>query len=482
MTGTATPAPVGTRTRRALTFGLCTAVVAVAFEAIAVATAMPAAARELDGLDLYAWAFSLFLIGQLFATVAGGRLCDRIGPARPMAGALLLFAAGLLVAATATTMVQLVLGRLLQGLASGVVGVAMYVVIAHVYDERQRPRMMSYVSSAWVLPSFVGPFAAAWLTEHLDWRAVFWAVLPLLGFGAVMMLPPLLRVADGPASRAPAPDVSDDRRRRNGTPSVRPAALWAAGLAATGAALVQLGGQRLSVVGLLVGVLGLVLVGLSLPNLMPPGFFRFRPGLAPIIVVRALMAGAFFGAEAFLPLMLVEQREVSLLAAGSTLTVGAVGWSLGAWAQSLRRLDVPRDRVIGLGAGSLLLGVGLVAAVAWWRLPLGVVLLAWTFAGLGMGLATSSTSLATMTLSDATSQGRNASSLQFGEAFGGGLFVGVGGTVFAALRPTGDLTLSFASILAAMTVVALLAVLASLRVGPVGPPRHAPAVQSHQVD
>ena len=53
---------------RGLALGLCIAVVAVAFEAISVATAMPAAARELDGLDLYAWAFSLFLIGQLFAT------------------------------------------------------------------------------------------------------------------------------------------------------------------------------------------------------------------------------------------------------------------------------------------------------------------------------------------------------------------------------------------------------------------------------
>jgi MFS family permease len=450
-------------------------VVAVAFETIAVATAMPAAARDLDGLDLYAWAFSLFLIGQLFATVAGGRLCDRIGPARPMAGALVLFAVGLLVAATATSMVQLVLGRLVQGLASGVVGVAMYVVIAHVYHERQRPRMMSYVSSAWVLPSLVGPGVAAWLTEHLDWRAVFWAVLPLLAFGAVMMLPPLLRLADAPAA-VPGPGVAepaagDQAAGPSVTATGRPAALWAAGMAAVGAAVVQLGGQRLSLGGVLLSLAGLVLVALSLPNLMPPGFFRFRPGLAPLIVVRTLVSGAFFGAEAFVPLMLVEQRGVSLLAAGSTLTVGAVGWSIGSWLQSWHRLQLSRSAVISLGAASVLVGVALMALVAWMQLWLGVVAVAWVFAGLGMGLAMAGTSLATMTLSDTTSQGRNASSLQFGDAFGGGLFVGVGGTVFAALRPTGDLTLSFASILAAMTLVALLAVLASLRVGSVGPAR-----------
>jgi MFS family permease len=439
--------------RRGLAVGLCVAVVAVAFEAISVATAMPAAARELDGLDLYAWAFSLFLIGQLFATVAAGRLCDRIGPARPMAGGLTIFGVGLVVAATAPTMLQLVAARLLQGLGAGVVGVAMYVVIAQAFDVRRRPAMFSWISSAWVVPSFVGPTVAAWLTHHLDWRAVFWAVIPLLLIGSAMMLPPVFRVADAPP---PGRETS-----------ARPAALWAAGLAAVGATAVQLGGQRLSLSGVLIGVVGLVMVGAALPNLMPQGFFRFGHGLPPVIVVRALIAGAFFGSEAFVPLMLVEQRHLSLLLAGSTLTVGALGWSTGAWLQSLKSLRLGREWIITLGATSVFLGVGIVALVAWWQLPVVVVAVAWLFAGLGMGLATSGTSLATMTLSGPADQGRNASSLQFGEAFGGGLFIGVGGTIFAALHPSGDLTATFSCVLGAMSVVGLLAVLVSLRTGPV---------------
>jgi MFS family permease len=439
--------------RRALAVGLCVAVVAVAFEAISVATAMPAAARELDGLDLYAWAFSLFLIGQLFATVAAGRVCDRIGPARPMAGGLAIFGVGLVVAATAPTMVQLVVARLLQGLGAGVVGVAMYVVIAQAFDVRRRPAMFSWISSAWVVPSFVGPAVAAWLTHHLDWRAVFWAVIPLLLIGSAMMLPQVFRVADAPP---PGRETS-----------ARPAALWAAALAAFGATAVQLGGQRSSVSGLLIGVVGLLMVGAALPNLMPRGFFRFGHGLPPVIVVRTLIAGAFFGSEAFIPLMLVEQRHLSLLLAGSTLTVGAVGWSTGAWLQSLRSLRLGREWIITLGATSVFVGVGIVALVAWWQLPVFVVAIAWLFAGLGMGLATSSTSLATMSLSRTADQGRNASSLQFGEAFGGGLFIGVGGTIFAALHPGGDLTATFSCVLGAMTVVGLLAVLVSLRTGPV---------------
>ena len=81
--------------QRALTIGLCAIVVAIAFETIAVATAMPAAARDLDGLGYYAWAFSGFLIGMLFATVLTGRLSDRIGPAKPLLVGLVIFLAGL---------------------------------------------------------------------------------------------------------------------------------------------------------------------------------------------------------------------------------------------------------------------------------------------------------------------------------------------------------------------------------------------------
>jgi MFS family permease len=116
--------------QRALTIGLCATVVAIAFETIAVATAMPVAARELDALPYYAWAFSLFLIGMLFATVVCGRVSDRIGPAKPLLAGLVVFLAGLVVAGTAQHMVQLVAGRLVQGLGGGAMNVAMYVCVA----------------------------------------------------------------------------------------------------------------------------------------------------------------------------------------------------------------------------------------------------------------------------------------------------------------------------------------------------------------
>ena len=207
---------------------------------------------------------------------------------------------------------------------------------------------------------------------------------------------------------------------------------------------------------------------LGLPRLMPACFNRLERGLPAVIGARGFLAGAFVGAEAFVPLMMVEERKVALVLAGAALTVGSIGWTTGSWLQSRPWLKIRRDRLITLGCVSLtigLAGTGLVALIP--AIPYWAVAVAWIFSGLGMGLATSSTSLAVMTLSEESEQGRNASSLNLSDALGAGLFVGVSGTIFAALHDSGNLALTFGAVLMSMAVVGLLAVLISLRIGPV---------------
>ena len=66
--------------KKSLIIGLCAGVLAIAFEAMSVSTAMPAAAADLGQKELYAWVFSLFVIGMMATTVIGGRISDRYGP------------------------------------------------------------------------------------------------------------------------------------------------------------------------------------------------------------------------------------------------------------------------------------------------------------------------------------------------------------------------------------------------------------------
>jgi Major Facilitator Superfamily len=363
-----------------------------------------------------------------------------------------IFLAGLVVAGTAQHMSQLVAGRLVQGLGSGAMNVAIYVCVALAFSPRQRPKMFTYISTAWVLPSFVGPPASAWLTQHLSWHWVFFAVIPLAVFGGALASPSLIRMM---RSYQPS-DLA----------AQKPAPLWAAGLLALAVATLQLAGQQLDrvAVGLAIGGLAALLV--ALPPLMPPGFLRFHRGLSQVIQTRGLLSGAFFGGEAFVPLMLVEQRGVPLLQAGAVLTVGAIGWTAGSWLQARPWLRLRRDVLITLGCWSVAVGLALVGLIAFLpTLPYALVAVSWIFAGLGMGLAVSSSSLAAMSLSATAEQGRNASSLNVYDALGSGIFVGVAGTVFAALQPSGNLALTFGLVELSMAIVALLGVLTSLRIG-----------------
>lgn len=439
--------------RRALAIGLCVLEVAIAFEVIAVATAMPAAGRDLGGLSSYAWAFSLFMIGMLFSTVISGRMSDRIGPAKPLIGGLVIFAVGLLLAGFAPTWGILITARLVQGLAGGVMNTAMYVTIASLFDSASRPRMFTYLSMAWVLPGVVGPSVSAWITHQFSWHWVFFAVLPLLALGAILIAPNVrLMLRNGrperPADAAP------------------PAPLWAAGVVAVSAAAIGYAGQRLDYLALAPAAVGVVGLVVGLPKLMPPGFLRLGRGLASVVLCRMFLPGAFFGTEAFIPLMLVEHRGLQLLLAGAVLSIGTVGWSVGAWMQSQRWMTLRRDRLITLGCGSVAFGIALVMLFAFWSgSPLALIGIAWIFAAFGMGVATASTAVAVMEFSPRADQGRNASSLNLGDALGSSLFVGISGSVFTALRGGGDLGFTFGIAFAAMVAVALLAVLASTRIG-----------------
>jgi MFS family permease len=445
-------APGAGVSQRRLVVGLCVTIVAIAFESIAVATAMPIAAQDLNGLPYYAWAFSLFLIGMLVATVVSGRLCDRIGPAKPLLVGLVVFAGGLVLAGTAGTMLQLIGGRLVQGLGGGVINTAIFVCVALIFAPGQRPRVFTYISTAWVVPSFVGPPISAWLTHNLSWHWVFFAVLPLVVVGGAMLAPSLLQLI-----RTHRPAAAS---------TVKPQSIWAAGLVALGAAALQAAGQRLDLFAIVWAIGGIAALLVGLPRLMPAGFLRLRRGLPAVILVRGLLPGAFFGGEAFVPLMLVEERGIALVLAGAALTVGAIGWTSGAWLQSQTWLRVRRDRLITLGCASVALGLAIVALTALFPgVWFGIVGLGWVFSGLGMGLAISSTSVAVMSLSPEGEQGRNASSLNLFDALGSGIFVGLAGTLFAALHPTGSLPLTFGVLLLSMAIVGVLAVLASLRIG-----------------
>jgi MFS family permease len=436
---------------RRLTAGIIALILLIAFEAMAAATAMPVAVRSLNGLAAYSWAFNGFLVASLLAMVVSGEVCDQSGPRRPVVVGVALFIAGLVVAGLATSMPVFVLGRAVQGLGGGAVIVAVYVVVGRSYGPDLRPRVFAAMSAAWVLPSIVGPVVAGAVADHLTWRLVFLGVPVLVLPAAWLLLPrlPRQRADDGTGS----PPRTGHKR--------------AAVAAAVGVTALQEAGHRLDWVGAVLAVAGLALLVPALRRLLPQGTVRFAAGLPATIGMRGLLAGAFFGAEAFVPLMLVSERGLSTTQAGLSLTSGALGWAAGSWFQGHAGSEWPRYRLVRLGCLAVSLGVGAVTLVLTPVVPPGLTAVAWVVGGLGMGVAMASVSVLLLELSPPQEQGANSAALQLSDALGGVLTIGFAGSVYAYVHAQpGPDTAAFAMIFVSMAGLALAGSLLAARLRP----------------
>ncbi|MCC7635119.1 MFS transporter [Stenotrophomonas rhizophila] len=430
---------------RATTIGMVALISLHAFEALAVAAAMPTVAHELDGLRLYALAFGGTLATSVIGMTLAGRWSDQRGPARPLWLGLACFIAGLLVAGLAQHMPVLVLGRLMQGLGAGAISVALYVLVGRTFPEPMRPRVFAAFSAGWVVPSLVGPGISGLIVQHLGWRWVFLAV-PLLAVPAALLLRPALRNL-APASAAPGD-----------TTVVR----WAIGAAAA-ALLLYIGGQQQGWAALALLLPAVALLALCSWKLLPAGTLRLRRGLPSVIALRAIAASAFFGCEAFLPLLLQRERGLSPLLAGVALSLGALGWFSGSWLQGHQQRGWSRRQLLQAGALLMCVGIVITALALHPSVPLWLALAGWSLTGLGMGLVYPSLSVLTLSLSPPAQQGANTSALQLSEALGVATTLAVSGSLFA-LFLQGNVIVGYLLTYAIMLALAVASVAVARRV------------------
>jgi MFS family permease len=419
---------------------------------------MPVIARELHGQALFTLAFSGSMAISIVGMVAAGAWCDRRGPAAPLLVAVALFVLGLAIAGLAPTMLVLVVGRLVQGLGGGALTVALYVAVARWYPPRLHPLVFVGFSTAWVLPSLVGPFVAGVVTEAFGWRWVFLGVIVVALAGLLMIRRVLAGTAEAPAVDAPP---------------IRPSRVAVAVL--TAVAVLALGGTT----GLaapwrwVVPVLALGVLVLSLRPLMPRGTLRAAAGLPAVMVTRIMVTGAQLACEVYVPYLLIDHYGLSPAIAGLALTGGAVAWSAGSWLQGRLGPRASERGWVVVGVASVIIGVaGTTTAAALGAPPVSVFAL-WLFAGLGMGIALPRLSVLMIGYSTAADQGFNSSAQAIADAVGGSAAVAVAGVLFAAAGGVGGAgaaagsgsTAPFVVCFALGTALALAALASAARVG-----------------
>ncbi|MDQ0574095.1 MFS transporter [Agromyces albus] len=432
---------------RWLSIGMFSLIFLAAFEAMAVTTVMPLVARDLDGVEFFALAFAVPLAAGIIGMVLAGNWTDRSGPLPSLVVSALLFVVGLLIAGTAADMGVFIVGRFVHGLSGAAVIVPLYVIVARVYPEALRARVFAGFAAAWVIPSIIGPALAGVVAEAVSWHWVFLGVIGLMLPAAAMMVPPILRVRD----------------QVQGDPTVR----WSLGrvgwsvLTAVAALALSLSKEFPEPWRWMIAVLSIGLVVVAVRPLMPAGTLRAARGMPATVLLRLIVAGAFFGSEIYLPYLFIERYEFSPSLAGAVLTGAGVTWAAASWLQGRLGDRVSNTQSVQIGAALLAASLVVVLLVAAFMLSPVIAFAAWTLAGGAMGFMYPRFSVAVLSLSPVSSQGFNSAALSIGESLGASVALAI--TALAASAVVGG---AFTAEFAVGVAIAVVAVVLAQRVRP----------------
>lgn len=264
------------------------------------------------------WLTTAFLLTMAIVIPLTGFLLARFPLRNVYLTAMSLFAAGTLIAALAPGFEMLLVGRVVQATGTAIMMPLLMTTVLTVVPAERRGRMMGVISIVIAVAPAIGPTVSGLILSVLDWRWMFWLVLPIaliaLALGAIWVR-----------------NVTQTREARFDVLSLVLSALGFGGLifglssigeSASGEASVP------AVVPLAVGVVALVgfvvrQVRLQRTDaaLLDLRTFRSRSFSLAVVLVVVMMA-ALFGSLVLLPMYLQQVLGLDTLTVGLMLLPG----------------------------------------------------------------------------------------------------------------------------------------------------------------
>lgn len=179
--------------------GVLLAMLLGALDSTIVGPAMPTIVRDLGGIQLLAWVFTIYTLASTVAIPVVGKLSDLFGRKWFYVAGILLFVAGSALSGAAgepwlstvfgsgSAMMQLIVFRGVQGLGGGMLMANGMALVGDMFGPRERGRYQGLFGAVFGLASVVGPVLGGWLTDTLSWRWIFYINVPI-GIAALAVL------------------------------------------------------------------------------------------------------------------------------------------------------------------------------------------------------------------------------------------------------------------------------------------------------
>ncbi len=133
------------------------------------------------------WVLTSYIVAAAIATPLTGWLSDRIGQKRLFILAVTGFTTASVLCGIATSLDEMVIFRVLQGLCGAVIAPLAQTVLLNINPRERIGQAMAIYGAGIMVGPIIGPTLGGWLTESFDWRWVFLVNLPV-GILTVFML------------------------------------------------------------------------------------------------------------------------------------------------------------------------------------------------------------------------------------------------------------------------------------------------------
>jgi EmrB/QacA subfamily drug resistance transporter len=181
-------------------FGACAGLFVLMLDSTIVTLALPVIRTELDasasGLQ---WVMNAYLLVTAATVVTSGRLGDMFGRRRFFTIGLALFAAGSVLSAVSWSQDALIGGRIVQGVAAGLLISLSLAIVCDAFPRDEQPRALGIWASISAIALGLGPLVGGVLVD-VDWRLIFWINIPILAAGMWVMLVAVRETRDTTAS------------------------------------------------------------------------------------------------------------------------------------------------------------------------------------------------------------------------------------------------------------------------------------------
>lgn len=137
--------------------------------------------------DEVGWVFSSYIASGVVTMLMTRWLAGRYGRRTVYQVSIAIFALGLVLATQATTPLQFVGARIVQGAASGTIAPLSVAILLDIVPAPQHARVNLALGVTLMLGILSGPSIGGWVSEYCGWRWLFYVSLPVAGFISLVL-------------------------------------------------------------------------------------------------------------------------------------------------------------------------------------------------------------------------------------------------------------------------------------------------------